>query len=70
MADDRYYQFGNAWVRESQEGSDVVRMTYTADPRVDPAARLDSTVRVFPNGSYQTTTYDGDGVPTLHPIES
>lgn len=68
--DTKYYEFGGAWIQESQDGMDVVKKSFTSDPRKDRNAQLDSSVRIFPNGSYQTTWYDGDGRPKVGSIES
>ncbi|SEN45075.1 hypothetical protein [Cryobacterium luteum] len=66
-----YYEFGGGWVHESKHGDDVVKKQYTADPRISSShARLDHSTRIFPNGSWQTTWYDADGVATVDTIES
>lgn len=67
---DHWSKLGGAWTRETRDGDDIIRRTYTADPRQDPRARLDNAVRIFPNGDYQTTWYDADGVPTVDSVES
>lgn len=70
MPHSRYYSLGSGWVHESTDGNDTIRRTWTADPRVDRDARLDSSVRLFPDGSWQTTWYDNDGRATVDSVES
>lgn len=66
----KYYEFGGAWIEETRDGADIIKRSFTADPRVDSKARLDSSVREFPNGSWQTTWFDADGRATVDSIES
>lgn len=68
----KYYQFGKggSWIQETRDGAEIIKRTFTSDPRVDRSARVDSLVRIFPDGSWQTTWYDADGVPTIDSRES
>lgn len=60
----RYYPFGQAWVKESIEDNYLVRRTYTADPRADNQAKLDSIVEfktTDPESSTRTGWVMGTG---------
>ncbi|TFC17447.1 hypothetical protein E3O19_06075 [Cryobacterium algoritolerans] len=67
----KFYEHEGTWIYEFEEGDDVVKRQFTADPRLaGNNARLDTSTRIFSNGSWQTTWYDANGVPTVDTVES